>query len=45
MWAAKVRGDVIDFDTVLGDDRGFNFKIKFKWIIIGHISPARLLHY
>jgi hypothetical protein len=30
---------------VLGDNRGgFNFKLKFNRIIIGHISPAGLLH-
>ena len=45
MWATKVRRDVADFDAVLGDDRGgFNFNFKFKGVIVGHISPAGLVH-
>jgi len=44
MWGAQVGWDVADFDSMLGDDRGFNFKFKFNRIIICHISPARLLH-
>jgi len=45
MWATKVRGDVANFDAVFGDGRGgFNFKIKFNGIVIGHISPTGLVH-
>lgn len=43
MWGAKVRGDVADFDAMFGDG-GFYFKLKFNRIIIGHISPAGLVH-
>ena len=43
MWATKVRGDVTNFDAVLGDC-GFNFNLKFNGVIIGHISPAGFLH-
>jgi hypothetical protein len=43
MWATKVRRDVADFDTVFGHG-GFNFKLEFKGVIIGHISPAGFVH-
>ena len=43
MWVTKVRGDVTNFDTVFGHS-GFNFNFKFKWVVVGHISPAGFVH-